>query len=160
MTAGMTVMPASSASDVPAVGSAGGPAAAASGVGATSGGPGAASDEELVEQLRDGAAAAGEQLVRRYFQPLMRYLLRIVGSDHLAEELHQQAWLSVLDHLGKFDSKTTTSGGFKAWLFRIATNKANDHWRSSSRERVAKSALKLASDDEMPPAGHRMEGTE
>ena len=149
MTAGMTAMPASLASDVPAAGSAGGAAAAAS-----------PSDEELVEQLRDGAPVAGEQLVKRYFQPLMRYLVRIVGSDHLAEELHQQTWLSVLDHIDKFDVKSTPSGGFKAWLFRIATNKANDHWRSAGRERVAKEGMKLIADETVPHAGHRLEGTE
>jgi RNA polymerase sigma factor (sigma-70 family) len=154
MTAGMTAMPASLASDVPA-GSAG--AAGAAAADAASGAP---SDEELVEQLRDGSPAAGEQLVQRYFQPLMRYLVRIVGSDHLAEELHQQTWLSVLDHLDKFDSKSSVSGGFKAWLFRIATNKANDHWRSAGRERVAKEGLKRIADETAPHAGHRIEGAE
>jgi RNA polymerase sigma-70 factor (ECF subfamily) len=130
MTAGMTAMPASLASDVPA------------------GSAGAA------------GAAAADQLVQRYFQPLMRYLVRIVGSDHLAEELHQQTWLSVLDHLDKFDSKSSVSGGFKAWLFRIATNKANDHWRSAGRERVAKEGLKRIADETAPHAGHRIEGAE
>src|SRR4051812_4182876 len=81
----------------------------------------APSDEELVELLRDGSAAAGELLVKRYCQPLMRYLQRIAGSDHLAEEFHQQTWLSVLDHIGRFD-KSSGAGGFKAWVFRIATN--------------------------------------
>src|SRR6185369_6494852 len=41
-------------------------------------------DEQLVQLLRDGAPGAGEVLVKRYCQPLMRYLQRIVGSDHLA----------------------------------------------------------------------------
>jgi RNA polymerase sigma factor (sigma-70 family) len=117
------------------------------------------SDEELVRLLRDGSTSAGEVLVKRFYQPLMRYLLRLAGSEHLAEELHQQTWLSVLDHLDKFD-KSSGSGGFKAWLFRIATNKANDHWRSSGRERNAKEGLKLVTDEEIPHAGHRMEGTE
>ena len=31
----------------------------------------------------------------------MRYLRRVAGSDHVAEELHQQTWLSVLEHLDK-----------------------------------------------------------
>src|SRR6185503_2847585 len=117
------VMPAIIASKVPA---ACGGGAAASGAGTSSPPQAAATvptDEELVERLRDGSATAGELLVKRYFQPLMRYLVRIVGSDHLAEELHQQTWLSVLDHIEKFDVKSTPSGGFKAWLFRIATNK-------------------------------------
>src|SRR5215204_6944702 len=88
--------------------------AAAVAAGATS--PG---DEELVELLRTGSTSAGEVLVKRYYEPLMRYLQRIAGSDHVAEELHQQTWLSVLDHLDKFE-KSANNGGFKAWLFRIA----------------------------------------
>jgi RNA polymerase sigma-70 factor (ECF subfamily) len=129
--------------------------------GATSHGTAATSpsDEELVELLRTGSTSAGEVLVKRYYQPLMRYLQRLAGSDHLAEELHQQTWLSVLDHLDKFD-KNSSGGGFKAWLFRIATNKANDYWRSSGRERNAKDGLRLITDDQMPHAGHRIEGTE
>jgi RNA polymerase sigma-70 factor, ECF subfamily len=117
------------------------------------------SDEELLALLRDGAPSAGEVLVKRYCQPLMRYLQRIVGSDHLAEELHQQTWLSVLEHIDRFE-RSSGAGGFKAWLFRIATNKANDHWRSSGRERMAKSVLQIAGDEPMPQAGHRVEGTE
>ena len=143
-------MPARAASDIPVAGVAGDPPAQSS----------QPSDEELVERLRDGSAAAGETLVKRYFQPLMRYLVRIVGSDHLAEELHQQTWLSVLDHIEKFDSKAKAGGGFKAWLFRIATNKANDHWRSAGRERVAKEGMKLIAEETVPHAGHRLEGTE
>ena len=145
-------MPASAASDIPAPG-----AAVAAGGGAP---PASPSDEALLDQLRDGSATAGETLVRRYFQPLMRYLVRIVGSDHLAEELHQQTWLSVLAHLDKFDAKSAPGGGFKAWLFRIATNKANDHWRSAGRERIAKEGMKLVAADVAPHAGHRVEGAE
>jgi RNA polymerase sigma-70 factor, ECF subfamily len=128
-------------------------------------------DDVLVQRLRAGETAAGEVLVRRYFQPLMRYLQRLTGNDHVAEELHQQTWLSVLDHLEKFDPRTvgavgtTGSGGagggaFKAWLFRIATNKANDLWRSRGREKSAKEGLKLVTDQTLPDAGFRMEGTE
>ena len=117
------------------------------------------SDEELIELLRNGSTSAGEVLVKRYYEPLMRYLHRIAGSDHVAEELHQQTWLSVLDHLEKFDA-TASAGGFKAWLFRIATNKANDHWRSSGREKNAKDGLKLITEEAVPQASFRMEGTE
>ena len=117
------------------------------------------SDEALMQRIRDGCIAAGEELSRRYDQPLLRYLQRLTGSDHLAEELHQQTWLSVLEHAAKFSAASAT-GGFKAWLFRIATNKAHDHWRSAGRERSARLGLKLVSDLYLPAADHRLEGTE
>jgi RNA polymerase sigma-70 factor (ECF subfamily) len=117
------------------------------------------SDEALVARLRGGDAVAGEVLAKRYHAALMRYLQRLVGSDHVAEELLQQTWLSVLDHLDRFDA-ASTRGGFKAWLFRIATNKVNDVWRSRGRERTAKEGLRLVVDVEAPHAGHRMEGVE
>src|SRR4051812_19260076 len=116
-------------------------------------------DASLVDRLRKGETSAGETLCRRYYQPLVRYLQRLVGNEQLAEEMHQQTWLSVLEHLDRFDSRHV-AGGFKAWLFRIATNKANDHWRSSGREKAAKQGLRLVTDEELPAADHRMEGTE
>lgn len=116
------------------------------------------SDEELVQSIRQGDAQAGDDLVRRYYLPLMRYLRRLGGSEHLAEELHQQTWVSVLEHLDRFDP--AAAGSFKAWLFRIATNKANDHWRSHGREKAAKAGLRLVVDQEAPQADHRMEGAE
>lgn len=117
------------------------------------------SDESLAQHLRDGDVAAGDELVRRYCQPLLRYLQRVSGSENLAEELHQQTWASVLEHLDRFDVKST-AGGFKAWLFRIATNKANDYWRSAGREKAAKQGLKLVTDETAPHAGARLDATE
>lgn len=118
----------------------------------------AVTDEALLQRLRDGDAAAGEALVKRYCQPLLRYLQRVAG-EQVAEELHQQTWLSVLDHVDKFDPGSG-GGGFKAWLFRIATNKANDLWRARGREKVAKEGLRLVADEEVPAASLRLEGSE
>ena len=114
-------------------------------------------DEALVERLRTGDPSAGEVLAKRYYEPLMRYLQRVGGPA--AEELFQQTWLSVLDHLDKFNP-ASAGGGFKAWLFRIATNKANDHWRSRGRERAAREGLRRVGDDPFPAVGQRLELTE
>lgn len=117
------------------------------------------SDEALVVRLRAGDSAAAEALVKRYYHPLMRYLQRLSGSDHLAEELHQQSWLSALDHIEKFDA-TSGAGGFKSWLFRIATNKANDLWRSRGRERLALDGVKRAAEYLAAPASASLETAE
>jgi RNA polymerase sigma-70 factor (ECF subfamily) len=119
------------------------------------------SDEALVRRLRAGDSAAGEALVRRHYEPLMRYLQRLCGSDHLAEEMHQQTWLSVLDHIGRFDASSGVgAGAFKAWLFRIATNKANDLWRSRAREKAAHDGIRRVVETEAPAAGLGMERDE
>ena len=121
-------------------------------------------DEGLLERIRSGDPTAGDALVGRYAEPLLRYLRRLVGDD-LAEELHQQTWLSVLDNLHRFDPQAVGAGGtaaspFKAWLFRIATNKANDLWRSRGRERAAKEGLRLTAESTAPWAGAKAVGEE
>src|SRR5437763_2175165 len=122
------------------------------------GGGAVVGDKELLSRLRGGDAAAGDALVKRYSPALLRYLQRVAG-EQMAEELHQQTWLSVLDHIEKFDP-ASTAGGFKAWLFRIATNKANDFWRARGREKSATEGLKLVAEDALPAAGERLENTE
>jgi RNA polymerase sigma-70 factor (ECF subfamily) len=94
---------------------------------------------------------------------LLRYLHRLVRDELTAEELYQQTWLSALEHLDRFDAASRSAavgGGFKAWLFRIATNKANDLWRSRGRERNAKAGLRLVVDDAGPDASHAPSTTE
>jgi RNA polymerase sigma-70 factor, ECF subfamily len=117
------------------------------------------SDEELVRRLRDGDDWAGEDLTKRHCPALLRFLQRLVHNDQLAEELHQQTWTSALENIGKFEV-TSGSGGFKAWLYRIATNKAHDHWRSRGREKKAKEGLRLVTEETVPDAAHRMESAE
>lgn len=101
-------------------------------------------DESLVQRLLRGDASAGDLLVRRYHVPLLRYLQRLGGSGHIAEELLQTTWLSVLEHIDKFDP--AAGGGFRAWVFRIATNKAHDLWRSRGREKTARQGMRLVTD--------------
>jgi len=151
MTVGTKQMPARAASDVQPM--------AAQLPAEVAGTIGVESDESLALRLRAGDSVAGDELVTRYHPALIRYLHRLAGSDHMAEELHQQTWLSVLDHIERFDP-ASSAGGFKAWLFRIATNKTNDHWRSRGRERAATEGLKLVTDEELPAAGDRLESTE
>lgn len=117
------------------------------------------SDEALVVHWRGGDAGAGEELVRRYARPLLGYLGRLTGSPQLAEEMHQQTWLSALEHLDRFDG-STGAGSFKSWLFRIATNKVTDVWRSRARQRKAEDGLRLVIEEVAPDAAAPMEVSE
>ncbi len=109
------------------------------------------SDDVLVNRMRAGESAAGETLYRRYHTMLLRYCHRLVGSEHAAEEALQLSWLSVLEHLDRFDPQATP-GGFKAWIFRIATNKCNDQFRAGGRARRMQDGLRLVTDQTFPDA--------
>ena len=100
-------------------------------------------DGQLVRRLRDGDLTAGDALVDRHTALLLGYLRKLCRNAAVAEELHQATWVSALEHLDRFDPATVAgeTNGFKAWLFRIATNKANDFFRRTGRERVRRERI-------------------
>jgi len=116
------------------------------------------SDEALLARLSRGDVSAGEKLVARHYAPLMRYLQRTAGP-RAAEDLLQQTWLSVLTHADRFVADAG-SGSFRGWLFRIATNKTKDHWRSAGREKAAKDGYARVTEGAAPWAGHVADGAE
>lgn len=88
----------------------------------------------------------------------MRYLQRTAGP-RAAEDLHQQTWLSILTHLDRFVADSD-GGSFRGWLFRIASNKTKDHWRSLSREKAAKEGVSRVAEDPAPWSGHAADSAE
>ncbi|OLC21369.1 MAG: hypothetical protein AUH33_01955 [Chloroflexi bacterium 13_1_40CM_68_21] len=81
----------------------------------------------LVERARQGDARAFEQLAREVERPLYRHAARMVGQVD-AEDVVQDALLSAWRSLSSFEGSS-----FRAWIFRIATNRALDRLRSRRR---------------------------
>jgi len=77
-------------------------------------------DHELVRRAQTGDYAAFESLVRKYERRVYRLAMRIVRQSQDAEEVVQQSFLRVLEHLDGFREEA----GFATWLMRIATNHA------------------------------------
>ena len=65
----------------------------------------------------------------------------------------------MLEHIDRFDANSGP-GTFKSWVYRIATNKAHDLWRSRGRERTAHEGLRLVTDQIVPHAGNSLEAAE
>jgi len=86
-------------------------------------------DEELVEEYLAGHTPAFRELVERYHDPLLRFLIRMTGSRELAEDTFQDAFLQAHQALETFD----ITRRFKPWLFTIAANKARDALRKANR---------------------------
>jgi RNA polymerase sigma-70 factor (ECF subfamily) len=67
-----------------------------------------------------GDADALETLVQRYQGPLRYYLRRLMGSEHKAEDILQDVWMTVIREL----KRLRDPGAFSVWLYRIARNRA------------------------------------
>jgi RNA polymerase sigma-70 factor, ECF subfamily len=80
----------------------------------------AADERALVEALRRGDEAAFEELVRMYHASLLRVARLYVSSPSVAEEVVQEAWVGVLNGIGRFEGRSS----LKTWIFRILTNTA------------------------------------
>jgi RNA polymerase sigma-70 factor, ECF subfamily len=77
-------------------------------------------DTELVQRAKNGDFDALESLTTRYEQRVFALALRILRQHHDAEDVTQQTFLSVLEHLPTFREESS----FSTWLLRIATHAA------------------------------------
>jgi RNA polymerase sigma-70 factor (ECF subfamily) len=82
-----------------------------------------------VARCRDGDSAAFELLFEAFRGPIYSYLARTTGDRHLAEDLLQDVFLRLVEHIGRYEE----SGRFEAWLFRIAANRVRDWARRRVR---------------------------
>ncbi|MEO0618502.1 MAG: sigma-70 family RNA polymerase sigma factor [Pseudomonadota bacterium] len=84
----------------------------------------------LSDIARQRDAAAFEK-VFRYFAPRVKaYMLKLGADDALAEELMQEAMVSVWRKADRFDSSKAAPS---TWIFTIARNLRIDAYRKSSR---------------------------
>jgi len=66
-------------------------------------------------------------LYKKYANPVYRYIFTRTGNKQIAEDITSQTFLSALESFSKFRQ----DGNFGSWLFTIARNKVNDHFRRS-----------------------------
>ncbi len=98
---------------------------------------------ELVRRARAGDFEAFEALVARYERRVYGLALRIVRHRQDAEEVVQQTFLSVIEHLAGFREEAS----FYTWLMRIATNHALALLRKRSNRATVALRDDIASDE-------------
>ena len=89
-------------------------------------------DVRLMLQVRDGSAAAFEELVLRYQNRLLTVLEHLVNSREQAEDLAQEVFLRVFRARKRYEP----AAKFSTWLFTIANNVASNARRSRAHRRV------------------------
>ena len=95
-------------------------------------------DWELLQKARAGDFSAFEALVARYERRVFGLARRIVGNQHDAEEVAQQTFITLLEHLHDFRGDSA----FATWLLRIASN----HALALLRREAVRAAAPLADD--------------
>ena len=85
--------------------------------------------EQTLARARAGDEDAFRELTDPYRRELQVHVYRIVGSAQDAEDLLQETLLAAWSGLEQFEGRASV----RAWLYRIATNRALDALRASRR---------------------------
>jgi len=88
-------------------------------------------DKSLIDAHCQGDPMAFGELVRRYGDSILGYLIRMSGNHHQAEDLFQETFKRVHEK-----AHTFRGGKFRSWLFTIATRVAIDGLRRRRRMQV------------------------
>lgn len=89
------------------------------------------SDEELVRMfVEERDEDAFNEIANRYGEKVFRLALRITHSTHIADEVLQEVFLTLVEKLDSFREEST----FSTWLYRVATNASLIQIRNEKRD--------------------------
>ena len=84
-------------------------------------------DEILVLDCQSGSVKAMEILVSRWQKRLWQYAYNLTGNVDASWDITQESWLSIIKSLRKLHDPAR----FRAWAYRITTNKSIDWIRKN-----------------------------
>jgi RNA polymerase sigma-70 factor (ECF subfamily) len=90
-------------------------------------------DADVVRLAQQGRELAFRELVRRYERPVFSLVYRMVRDRETAEDLAQDSFVKVLNHIDKYSPEFK----FSSWLFKIANNVAIDHLRKRRLDTIS-----------------------
>ncbi len=90
-------------------------------------------DADVVALAQKGRDSAFRELIRRYERPVFSLIFRMVRDRELAEDLAQDTFVKVLNHIDRYRPEFK----FSSWLFKIGNNVAIDHLRRRQLETVS-----------------------
>jgi RNA polymerase sigma-70 factor (ECF subfamily) len=100
-------------------------------------------EEELIARSQRGDVNAFNQLVSRYQQIMFGTVFRVIGDYDSAADVTQDAFIAAFRGIQSYRGGSS----FRAWLLRIGSNMACDHWRRVQRH-PAESLDALTDEDE------------
>ena len=86
-------------------------------------------DEILVMDCQGGSVKALEMLVSRWQKRLWQYAYNLTGDADASWDITQESWMSIIKGIRKLNDPAR----FRAWAYRITTNKSIDWIRKSKK---------------------------
>lgn len=87
------------------------------------------SEAQLIADARAGDQSAMATLYANHADRVYSVVRRVVGDEHLAEDVAQDAWIRAFEKLHLFRG----DAAFSTWMYRLAVNAAVNRLRSRGR---------------------------
>ena len=111
-------------------------------------------EEQFIERLRAGEAAAFDRLIEERSSEVYALLYRLTEDAEEARDLTQETFLRVFQSIKRFRG----DADLKTWIYRIAINQARNRWRWwRRRKRDATLSLEEQRDEHEHPLGLRLQ---
>lgn len=86
----------------------------------------------ILEQSKKNPMAFGE-LYEKYYDRIFNFIFRQTDDEDLTADLCSQAFLIALKNLERYEFRGVP---FSAWLYKIASNEVNKHYRKQKGSKV------------------------
>lgn len=94
-------------------------------------------DLRLIKRIqRSGDRAAADELIRRYYDAIRGFVKKQISDADFALDLTQEIFISCLRTIAYYNPAKNAS--FKTWLYKIASNKVADYYRSRAYQETVK----------------------
>ncbi|MFQ3647057.1 MAG: sigma-70 family RNA polymerase sigma factor [Anaerolinea sp.] len=91
-------------------------------------------ERDIIARAQAGDKGAISDLYKAYSDPIFQYISYRVESSTVAEDLTGEVFLRMVRGLTTYEDRGLPFG---AWLFRIAANLVNEHYRQHKQMRVS-----------------------
>lgn len=96
------------------------------------------SEKSLIRKIqKHNDKQSANLLISNYYKEIYAFVYKQTGDKELSMDLTQEIFISVLQSIEFYSSAKSS---FKTWLYRIASNKVIDYFRSSNYKHFAKAA--------------------
>ena len=93
-------------------------------------------EQKLIKRIKKKQdKEAANTLISYYYKEIYAYVYRQTANEELAKDLTQDIFIQILQKIAMFDHKKAS---FRTWIYRIASNKIYDHYRSKTHRLLLK----------------------